>query len=77
MAESMRAEVQRGLSVLDERERRILILRFGLDRGEGRTLEEVAEEFGLTRERIRQIESKAMSKLRHPTMGGTLADLAS
>ena len=62
MAESMRAEVQRGLSVLDERERRILILRFGLDRGEGRTLEEVAEEFGLTRERIRQIESKAMSK---------------
>ena len=45
---SMRAEVQRGLSVLDEHERRILILRFGLDRGEGRTLEEVAEEFGLT-----------------------------
>src|SRR5918999_785542 len=50
-----------------EREREILRLRFGLDRGEPRTLEEVGESFNLTRERIRQIEARAMSKLRHPT----------
>ena len=53
--------------VLDERERTILTLRFGLDGGGERTLEEVAEHFGLTRERIRQIEVRAMSKLRHPS----------
>ena len=50
-----------------ERERTILCLRFGLDGGGERTLEEVAEYFGLTRERIRQIEARAMSKLRHPS----------
>ena len=55
------------LSPLDERERQILRLRFGLDRGEPRTLEEVGEHFNLTRERIRQIEARAMSKLRHPS----------
>jgi len=60
-------EVAKVLSVLDERERTILTLRFGLDGGGGRTLEEVAEHFGLTRERIRQIEARAMSKLRHPS----------
>jgi RNA polymerase sigma factor (sigma-70 family) len=59
-------EVAKVLSVLDERERTILTLRFGLDGGGERTLEEVAEHFGLTRERIRQIEARAMSKLRHP-----------
>lgn len=52
------------LGPLDEREREILRLRFGLDRGEPRTLEQVAQHFHLTRERIRQIEAKAMSKLR-------------
>ena len=52
---------------LDEREREILRLRFGLDRGEPRTLDEVGEHFSLTRERIRQIEARAMSKLRHPS----------
>ena len=58
-------------------EREILKLRFGLDRGEPRTLEEVGEHFNLTRERIRQIEARAMSKLRHPANAGILSDLAS
>ena len=60
-------EISRLLSPLDEREREILRLRFGLDRGEPRTLEDVGEHFNLTRERIRQIEARAMSKLRHPS----------
>jgi RNA polymerase sigma factor (sigma-70 family) len=60
-------EVARLLEPLDPREREILTLRFGLDRGEPRTLEEVGEHFRLTRERIRQIEARAMSKLRHPS----------
>jgi RNA polymerase sigma factor (sigma-70 family) len=60
-------EVTRLLTLLDEREREILRLRFGLDRGAPRTLEEVGEHFSLTRERIRQIEARAMSKLRHPS----------
>jgi RNA polymerase sigma factor (sigma-70 family) len=59
-------EIAAVLDALDERERTVISLRFGLDRGEPRTLEEVGEEFHLTRERIRQIEAKAMSKLRHP-----------
>src|ERR1700688_1494243 len=59
-------EIEKLLGPLDERERQILALRFGLDRGEPRTLEEVGEYFNLTRERIRQIEARAMSKLRHP-----------
>ena len=61
------AEIEKLLAPLDERERQILRLRFGLDRGEPRTLEEVGEHFNLTRERIRQIEARAMSKLRHPS----------
>jgi RNA polymerase sigma factor (sigma-70 family) len=60
---------------LDEREREILKLRFGLDRGEPRTLEEVGEHFNLTRERIRQIEARAMSKLRHPSSDTGARDL--
>jgi RNA polymerase sigma factor (sigma-70 family) len=60
-------EVKRLLAQLNEREREIVWLRFGLDRGEPRTLEEVGEHFNLTRERIRQIEARAMSKLRHPS----------
>jgi RNA polymerase sigma factor (sigma-70 family) len=63
-------EVAKLLAGLDDREREILRLRFGLDRGEPRTLEEVGVFFGLTRERIRQIEARAMSKLRHPTANG-------
>ena len=68
-------EVGRLLSPLDEREREILRLRFGLDRGEPRTLEEVGEHFHLTRERIRQIEARAMSKLRHPSSETGARDL--
>jgi RNA polymerase sigma factor (sigma-70 family) len=60
------AEMSVVLSALDERERLVISLRYGLDRGQPRTLEEVGEQFHLTRERIRQIEAKAMSKLRHP-----------
>ena len=60
-------EVNNMLITLDERERQILRLRFGLDRGHPRTLDEVGEHFSLTRERIRQIETRAMSKLRHPS----------
>ena len=68
-------EVARLLAPLDEREREILRLRFGLDRGEPRTLEEVGAHFHLTRERIRQIEARAMSKLRHPSSDTGARDL--
>ena len=68
-------EISRLLSPLDQREREILKLRFGLDRGEPRTLEEVGEHFNLTRERIRQIEARAMSKLRHPSSDTGARDL--
>jgi RNA polymerase sigma factor (sigma-70 family) len=63
------------LSSLDEREREVLRLRYGLDRGEPRTLEEVGAQFELTRERIRQIEVRAMSKLRHPSNESGARDL--
>ena len=68
-------QINRLLFPLDERERQILKLRFGLDRGEPRTLEEVGEHFNLTRERIRQIEARAMSKLRHPSSDTGAKDL--
>jgi RNA polymerase sigma factor (sigma-70 family) len=68
-------EVVRLLAQLDEREREILRLRYGLDRGEPRTLEEVGALFNLTRERIRQIEARAMSKLRHPSSDTGARDL--
>ena len=61
-------EVEKMLEALDQREREILRLRFGLDRGEPRTLDEVGTHFNLTRERIRQIEARAISKLRHPVV---------
>jgi RNA polymerase sigma factor (sigma-70 family) len=70
-------EVAKLLVVLDDRERTILQLRFGLDRGEPRTLDEVGAHFSLTRERIRQIEARAMSKLRHPTLELNAHDLFS
>ena len=68
-------EVAKMLGVLDERERVILQLRFGLDRGEPRTLDEVGIHFKLTRERIRQIEARALSKLRHPTLDRNAQEL--
>jgi RNA polymerase sigma factor (sigma-70 family) len=68
-------EVAKMLLVLDDRERAILQLRFGLDRGEPRTLDEVGEYFNLTRERIRQIEARAMAKLRHPGLEHNAHDL--
>jgi RNA polymerase sigma factor (sigma-70 family) len=68
-------EIGRLLAPLDDREREILRLRFGLDRGEPRTLEELGKHFHLTRERIRQIEARAMSKLRHPSSDVSARDL--
>ncbi len=68
-------EVAKMLVTLNDREREIIRLRFGLDRCEPQTLEEVGVCFGLTRERIRQIEARAMSKLRHPKAQGDLHDL--
>ena len=62
------------LSTLTEREQKVLKLRFGLEDGRARTLEEVGKEFDVTRERIRQIEAKALRKLRHPTRSKTLKD---
>jgi RNA polymerase sigma factor (sigma-70 family) len=68
LAASVPEELGRLLAVLDEREREILRLRYGLDQGQPRTLEEVGERMHLTRERIRQIESRALCKLRHPSL---------
>jgi RNA polymerase sigma factor (sigma-70 family) len=71
----MGEEIEKLLSPLDEREREILRLRYGLDRGDPRTLEEVGDVLHLTRERIRQIERQALSKLRHPSTEGGARDL--
>ena len=62
------------LDTLTEREKMVLCLRFGLDDGRARTLEEVGKEFNVTRERIRQIEAKALRKLRHPSRSKKLKD---
>jgi RNA polymerase primary sigma factor len=70
----LREQVQSALSVLSERERQVLELRFGLVDGKDHTLEEVGRYFNVTRERIRQIEAKALRKLRHPTRSRHLRD---
>jgi len=73
--ETMLAEhLRRVLDSLSERERKVIELRFGLMDGHPRTLEEVGREFGVTRERIRQIESKTLCKLRHPSRSSRLKD---
>jgi len=72
--ELLREQMQDILSSLSQREREVLALRFGLKDGEARTLEEVGQQFGVTRERIRQIEAKALRKLRHPTRSRRLRD---
>jgi len=70
----LREELSKVLGTLTEREQKVLRLRFGLDDGKARTLEEVGKEFEVTRERIRQIEAKALRKLRHPSRSRKLKD---
>jgi len=72
--EMLRESMKNALAVLSERERQVLELRFGLVDGKDHTLEEVGQYFNVTRERIRQIESKALRKLRHPTRSRQLRD---
>ena len=72
--EMLRESVKNALAVLSDRERQVLELRFGLADGKDHTLEEVGQYFNVTRERIRQIESKALRKLRHPTRSRHLRD---
>ena len=70
----LKEQLNEVLSTLTEREQKVLRLRFGLDDGRARTLEEVGKEFNVTRERIRQIEAKALRKLRHPSRSRKLKD---
>lgn len=70
----LREQLDEVLTTLSDRERKVLRLRFGLDDGRTRTLEEVGQKFGVTRERIRQIEAKTLRKLRHPTRSKKLKD---
>jgi RNA polymerase primary sigma factor len=72
--EMLREQVQQALEGLSDRERQVLELRFGLMDGKDHTLEEVSRYFNVTRERIRQIEAKALRKLRHPTRSRSLKD---
>jgi RNA polymerase primary sigma factor len=70
----LKEQIRSALGVLSEREREVLEMRFGLSDGQDHTLEEVGKHFGVTRERIRQIEAKALRKLRHPTRSRQLRD---
>jgi RNA polymerase primary sigma factor len=70
----LREKIEEVLTTLSPREARVLRLRFGLDDGNVYTLEEVGRKFGLTRERIRQIEGKALRRLRHPRRARQLKD---
>jgi RNA polymerase primary sigma factor len=72
--EMLKEQISEVLDTLTEREESVLRLRFGLDDGRSRTLEEVGKVFGVTRERIRQIEAKALRKLRHPSRSKQLKD---
>jgi RNA polymerase primary sigma factor len=75
--ELLKEQVENALAVLSERERQVLEMRFGLLDGKDYTLEEVGKYFNVTRERIRQIEAKALRKLRHPTRSRHLRDYLS
>lgn len=70
----LREQLEDVLTTLTDREQKVLRLRFGLDDGRARTLEEVGQQFGVTRERIRQIEAKTLRKLRHPSRSKKLKD---
>jgi len=70
----LKEQLDEVLATLNDRERKVLRLRFGLEDGRSRTLEEVGKEFNVTRERIRQIEAKALRKLRHPSRSRRLKD---
>ena len=70
----LKEQLEEVLGTLTEREQKVLTLRFGLEEGRARTLEEVGKEFNVTRERIRQIEAKALRKLRHPSRSRKLKD---
>lgn len=72
--EMLKMEISNVLLTLTEREEKVIRLRFGLEDGKSRTLEEVGQKFGVTRERIRQIEAKALRKLRHPSRSRKLKD---
>ncbi|MBI6545538.1 MAG: sigma-70 family RNA polymerase sigma factor, partial [Cyanobacteria bacterium NC_groundwater_1444_Ag_S-0.65um_54_12] len=72
--ELLREDINDVLGTLSARERDVLKLRFGLEDGRSRTLEEVGQQFGVTRERIRQIEAKALRKLRHPNRNKRLRE---
>ena len=75
--ELLREQIRNVLGFLSEREREVLEMRFGLNDGKDHTLEEVGRSFGVTRERIRQIEAKALRKLRHPSRSKSLRDYLS
>jgi RNA polymerase primary sigma factor len=73
----LKEQIRSALNVLNEREREVLEMRFGLANGQESTLEEVGAHFGVTRERVRQIEAKALRKLRHPSRSRALRDYLS
>lgn len=74
LEDELKAAIEYALSTLTPKEQKVLRLRFGLEDGRSRTLQEVGKEFRVTRERIRQIEAKALRKLRHPTRSWKLKD---